>query len=184
MLQDSNLQLLAETSWLHLIWRRSLGSAEGCVWCIHLIKLPTCPGWGNDLHPVRCSAASHLQRQTFGRAVAFKHNWVRNKYQLSVANRKYELVFYGTVHQQTVGLFYLLLCKSVNKRKNKAYVFLLWQNIFHGSMSLDQLYLARPLPSMSDYRSPVKGLYMCGSGSHPGLLLNRWWHDALKMLCF
>ncbi|XP_034040991.1 pyridine nucleotide-disulfide oxidoreductase domain-containing protein 2 [Thalassophryne amazonica] len=41
-------------------------------------------------------------------------------------------------------------------------------NIFHGSMSLDQLYLARPLPSLSDYRSPIKGLYLCGSGSHPG----------------
>uniref|UniRef100_A0A667Y5U0 Pyridine nucleotide-disulfide oxidoreductase domain-containing protein 2 n=1 Tax=Myripristis murdjan TaxID=586833 RepID=A0A667Y5U0_9TELE len=40
-------------------------------------------------------------------------------------------------------------------------------NIFHGSMSLDQLYLARPLPSLSDYRSPIKGLYLCGSGSHP-----------------
>lgn len=36
-------------------------------------------------------------------------------------------------------------------------------------MSLDQLYLARPLPSISDYRSPIKGLYLCGSGSHPGL---------------
>ncbi|CAB1312867.1 unnamed protein product [Coregonus sp. 'balchen'] len=42
-------------------------------------------------------------------------------------------------------------------------------NIFHGAMSLDQLYLARPLPSLSDYRSPIKGLYLCGSGSHPGL---------------
>lgn len=38
-------------------------------------------------------------------------------------------------------------------------------------MSLDQLYLARPLPSLADYRSPIKGLYLCGSGSHPGLLL-------------
>ncbi|XP_018621573.1 pyridine nucleotide-disulfide oxidoreductase domain-containing protein 2 isoform X2 [Scleropages formosus] len=41
-------------------------------------------------------------------------------------------------------------------------------NIFHGAMSLDQLYLARPLPSVSSYRSPVKGLYLCGSGCHPG----------------
>uniref|UniRef100_A0A3P8V9Y9 Pyridine nucleotide-disulfide oxidoreductase domain-containing protein 2 n=1 Tax=Cynoglossus semilaevis TaxID=244447 RepID=A0A3P8V9Y9_CYNSE len=41
-------------------------------------------------------------------------------------------------------------------------------NIFHGSMSLDQLYLARPLPSLSDHRSPIKGLYLCGSGCHPG----------------
>ncbi|MBN3326713.1 PYRD2 protein, partial [Atractosteus spatula] len=45
-------------------------------------------------------------------------------------------------------------------------------NIFHGAMSLDQLYLARPLPSFCDYRSPVQGLYLCGSGAHPGLSLD------------
>lgn len=42
------------------------------------------------------------------------------------------------------------------------------QNIFHGGMSLDQLYFARPAPSYSGYRSPVAGLYLCGSGAHPG----------------
>ncbi|PKK16645.1 hypothetical protein A306_00000260, partial [Columba livia] len=41
-------------------------------------------------------------------------------------------------------------------------------NIFHGGMSLDQLYFARPAPSYSGYRSPVPGLYLCGSGAHPG----------------
>ncbi|NXJ08185.1 PYRD2 protein, partial [Odontophorus gujanensis] len=41
-------------------------------------------------------------------------------------------------------------------------------NIFHGEMSLDQLYFARPAPSYSTYRSPVAGLYLCGSGAHPG----------------
>ncbi|KAJ6669218.1 hypothetical protein lerEdw1_008027 [Lerista edwardsae] len=41
-------------------------------------------------------------------------------------------------------------------------------NIFHGAMSLDQLYFARPVPSYSSYRSPVQGLYLCGSGAHPG----------------
>ncbi|XP_053548532.1 pyridine nucleotide-disulfide oxidoreductase domain-containing protein 2 [Bombina bombina] len=41
-------------------------------------------------------------------------------------------------------------------------------NIFHGSMSLDQLYFARPIPSFPNYRSPVSGLYLCGSGAHPG----------------
>ncbi|KFR03854.1 Pyridine nucleotide-disulfide oxidoreductase domain-containing protein 2, partial [Opisthocomus hoazin] len=41
-------------------------------------------------------------------------------------------------------------------------------NIFHGAMSLDQLYFARPVPSYSGYRSPVPGLYLCGSGAHPG----------------
>ena len=41
-------------------------------------------------------------------------------------------------------------------------------DIFHGSLSLDQLYAARPALGHGDYRSPVKGLYMCGSGTHPG----------------
>ncbi|WAR21102.1 PYRD2-like protein [Mya arenaria] len=40
-------------------------------------------------------------------------------------------------------------------------------NIFHGSMSLDQLYMSRPVPSMCNYRLPVRGLYLCGSGAHP-----------------
>lgn len=41
-------------------------------------------------------------------------------------------------------------------------------DIFHGHMSLDQLWSARPVLGHGDYRSPVKGLYMCGSGTHPG----------------
>jgi phytoene dehydrogenase-like protein len=41
-------------------------------------------------------------------------------------------------------------------------------DIFHGSLSLDQLYAARPALGFGDYRSPVPGLYMCGSGTHPG----------------
>ncbi|XP_012736101.3 pyridine nucleotide-disulfide oxidoreductase domain-containing protein 2 [Fundulus heteroclitus] len=57
-------------------------------------------------------------------------------------------------------------------------------NIFHGSMSLDQLYLARPLPSLSDYRSPIKGLYLCGSGCHPGggVMGSPGWNAALTVL--
>lgn len=41
-------------------------------------------------------------------------------------------------------------------------------DIFHGRMSLDQLWSARPVLGHGDYRGPVKGLYLCGSGSHPG----------------
>ncbi|GMQ82533.1 MAG: NAD(P)/FAD-dependent oxidoreductase [Rhodothermia bacterium] len=41
-------------------------------------------------------------------------------------------------------------------------------NIFHGELSLDQLFFLRPTPGTSGYSTPVKGLYMCGSGSHPG----------------
>jgi phytoene dehydrogenase-like protein len=41
-------------------------------------------------------------------------------------------------------------------------------DIFHGALSPDQLYSARPMLGYADYRGPLKGLYMCGSGTHPG----------------
>ena len=41
-------------------------------------------------------------------------------------------------------------------------------DIFHGALSLDQLWSARPLLGFADYRGPVKGLYLCGAGAHPG----------------
>lgn len=41
-------------------------------------------------------------------------------------------------------------------------------NIFHGAMSLDQLYTSRPTSSLCYYRAPLSGLYLCGSGAHPG----------------
>ncbi len=41
-------------------------------------------------------------------------------------------------------------------------------DIFHGALSLDQLYSARPLLGHADYRGPLARLYMCGSGTHPG----------------
>lgn len=41
-------------------------------------------------------------------------------------------------------------------------------DIFHGQLSLDQLWLARPVLGYGDYRTPLPGLYLCGSGAHPG----------------
>jgi phytoene dehydrogenase-like protein len=41
-------------------------------------------------------------------------------------------------------------------------------DIFHGAMSLDQIFSARPMLGHADYRGPVPGLYMCGAGTHPG----------------
>jgi phytoene dehydrogenase-like protein len=41
-------------------------------------------------------------------------------------------------------------------------------DIFHGALSLDQLFSARPMLGYADYRGPLQGLYMCGSGTHPG----------------
>jgi len=41
-------------------------------------------------------------------------------------------------------------------------------DIFHGALSLDQLFSARPVLGHGNYRAPVAGLYLCGSGTHPG----------------
>jgi len=41
-------------------------------------------------------------------------------------------------------------------------------DIFHGALSLDQLFSARPMLGYADYRSPLPGLYHCGAGAHPG----------------
>ena len=41
-------------------------------------------------------------------------------------------------------------------------------DIFHGALSLGQLWSARPLLGHSDYRAPLKGIYLCGAGAHPG----------------
>jgi phytoene dehydrogenase-like protein len=45
---------------------------------------------------------------------------------------------------------------------------LLGGDIFHGALGLDQIWAARPLLGFGDYRTPLRRLYMCGSGTHPG----------------
>ncbi len=41
-------------------------------------------------------------------------------------------------------------------------------NIFQGELTFDQLLFNRPVPGYADYRSPIRGLYLCGSSAHPG----------------
>jgi phytoene dehydrogenase-like protein len=41
-------------------------------------------------------------------------------------------------------------------------------NIFQGAMTLNQLFFLRPVAGFADYRTPVAGLYLCGSAAHPG----------------
>ena len=41
-------------------------------------------------------------------------------------------------------------------------------NIFHGDIALQQLFFMRPLPRWANYESPVRGLWLCGAGTHPG----------------
>jgi phytoene dehydrogenase-like protein len=41
-------------------------------------------------------------------------------------------------------------------------------NIFHGDLSLEQLFFMRPVAGWAQYRTPIAGLYLCGAGAHPG----------------
>ena len=41
-------------------------------------------------------------------------------------------------------------------------------NIFMGELTFDQLLFNRPFPGYAQYRAPIKGMYMCSSGTHPG----------------
>jgi phytoene dehydrogenase-like protein len=41
-------------------------------------------------------------------------------------------------------------------------------HVHHGEMTLDQVFNRRPIAHYADYRTPVKGMYMCGAACHPG----------------
>jgi phytoene dehydrogenase-like protein len=45
---------------------------------------------------------------------------------------------------------------------------LLGGNIMQGELTPDQMFSFRPIPGYGDYRSPIAGMYLCGSGTHPG----------------
>jgi phytoene dehydrogenase-like protein len=55
-------------------------------------------------------------------------------------------------------------------------------DIFHGALSLDQLFSARPMLGYADYRGPVAGLYHCGSGAHPGGVTGAPGHNASRAI--
>jgi phytoene dehydrogenase-like protein len=41
-------------------------------------------------------------------------------------------------------------------------------NIFQGELTLQQMFYLRPVPGWAKYRTPIRGLWQCGSGTHPG----------------
>jgi phytoene dehydrogenase-like protein len=57
-------------------------------------------------------------------------------------------------------------------------------NIFQGSMALHQLFMFRPVPGYAGYRTPLKGLYLCGAAAHPGggVMGAAGWNAAREML--
>lgn len=74
-----------------------------------------------------------------------------------------------TVDQYAPGFKKSVIARQLNSPLDIENRFgLIGGDIFHGCMGLDQLFSARPVLGYGAYRSPIKGLYMCGSGTHPG----------------
>jgi phytoene dehydrogenase-like protein len=62
----------------------------------------------------------------------------------------------------------ILHCEVRTPREIEDEVGLTEGNIFMGELTFDQLLFNRPFPGYAQYRGPVPGMYMCGSGTHPG----------------
>ncbi len=78
-------------------------------------------------------------------------------------------VMIDTVEAQAPGFKASILGRQINSPLDLERTFgLIGGDIFHGKLELDQLFSARPVLGHGDYRAPVKGLYMCGAGGHPG----------------
>jgi len=74
-----------------------------------------------------------------------------------------------TVDRYAPGFKTSVIARQINSPLDLERTFgLLGGDIFHGALSLDQMFSARPMLGHGDYRGPIPGLYMCGSGTHPG----------------
>jgi len=74
-----------------------------------------------------------------------------------------------TVERHAPGFRALVLHEQVHTPRALEAKFGLWRgDIFHGRMSLDQLWAARPVLGAGSYRTPMPGLWLCGAGTHPG----------------
>ncbi len=83
-------------------------------------------------------------------------------------NAAVEAVF-AVIEHHAPGFSELVLHRQVHTPRALEAKFGLWRgDIFHGRMSLDQLWAARPVLGMGSYRTPVPGLWLCGAGTHPG----------------
>lgn len=74
-----------------------------------------------------------------------------------------------TVDKFAPGFASSVIARQINSPQDLENRFgLIGGDIFHGCMGLDQLFSARPVLGNGAYKGPIKGLYMCGSGTHPG----------------
>jgi phytoene dehydrogenase-like protein len=75
----------------------------------------------------------------------------------------------GTLARYAPGLESLVLERQIITPKDLEETYgLTGGHIFHGELALDQIFTMRPLLGWARYRTPVTGLYLCGSGTHPG----------------
>ena len=75
----------------------------------------------------------------------------------------------ATVDAQAPGFANSVIARQIHSPLDLERRFgLIGGDIFHGKMGLDQLFSARPMIGHADYRMPLDGLYLCGSGAHPG----------------
>lgn len=78
-------------------------------------------------------------------------------------------VMIATVDAQAPGFKASVLGRQINSPLDLERTFgLVGGDIFHGQLSLDQMFSARPVLGHGNYRGPLAGLYMCGAGTHPG----------------
>ena len=79
-----------------------------------------------------------------------------------------EAVF-DVIEHHAPGFRELVLHRQVHTPRALEAKFGLWRgDIFHGRLSLDQMWAARPVLGSGSYKTPIKGLWLCGSGTHPG----------------
>lgn len=75
----------------------------------------------------------------------------------------------ATVDAHAPGFKASVLGRQINSPLDLERTFgLVGGDIFHGQLSLDQMFSARPVLGHGNYRGPLAGLYMCGAGTHPG----------------
>ncbi len=115
----------------------------------------------DSLAPKGCHVAS-LFCQQFAPILPNGQNW-------DDVDDKAADVILDTVEKHAPGFRASILAQTKLSPKGLEDKFgLVGGDIMHGNMTIDQLWSARPVLGHGSYRGPVKGLYMCGAGTHPG----------------
>ena len=145
-------------SYMHEAW----ASARTNGWSEHPIVEMLIPSFVDDTLAPKGKHVASLFCQQFSYALPDGKTW---PYQRQIAADH----IIATVEKHAPGFAKSILGMQVLSPWDlEQKLALVGGDIFHGRMSLDQLFSARPVLGNGAYRSPVKGIYMCGSGTHPG----------------